>query len=410
MYSNHVKILMFCLLICCISYGQKKDTLDSGNNEDAIAKTPSEEVTEREDTDQIQELDSASSSPVQELAYKKENFVDINRLREDAKILSEQSKKLYEKAEDIRSMSDDMDDAIEDLEDEVDDLEDEAEELLKQAGNLQTCIKLSKEADEILNADSLQLGSDTTSLKDNLNEQKMLMLKMRNSADELLIKAKKVSVSVREMKESSDEKEDLSDKLEDKAEALEDKAEELEEMAGKLEEEQNLLPFSERFPFRLGHQVRFTAVPPYNDKDIHLLLLSGLNFSFYINNFLSVGAEDITLRFSETIYGTRIAISGSPVVSFSYFLARRFELGAGIGTAIQGQVGGDKSYDIALAPFIKLFNENWVAKRFSLGPAVKFNFLARGDFFTRSIPVNQAKVLPEKAWWFDFGITYTFHF
>ena len=409
MYRNHIKILMFCFLVYCISYSQK-DTLESGNDEGVITEIPLEEVPEKKNTDQMQELDSTVSSPVQELSHKKGNFTDFDRLREDAEVLREQAKKLYEKAKDIRNVSDNMDDAIEDLDDEVDDLEDEAQELLKQAGNLQTCIKLSKEADEILYADSLPLGGDTTSLKGNLNEQKMLMLKMRNSADELLIKAKKISVSVREMKESSDEKEDLSDKLEDKAEALEDKAEELEGMAEMLEEEQNQLPFSERFPFRLGHQVRFTAVPPYNDRDINLLLLSGLNFSFYINNFLSVGAEDITLRFSETIYGTRTAISGSPFISFSYFLARRFELGAGIGTAIQGQVGGDKSYDIALAPFIKFFNENWVAKRFSLGPAVKFNFLARGDFFTRSIPFDQAKVLPEKAWWLDFGITYTFHF
>ncbi len=86
------------------------------------------------------------------------------------------------------------------------------------------------------------------------------------------------------------------------------------------------------------------------------------------------------------------------------------ELGAGFGGAIQGQVGAERSYDVAGALFIKLFNENWVANRFSLGPVVKFNFLANGDFFTRAMPFDKAQVLPEKAWWMDFGITYTFHF
>lgn len=402
-------MLMYCLLLCCFAFGQI-DTTDTGGNKDATVQSPSEEVVVGRETDQVQKKDKAGSPPAQGMAYKKEGFTDVEGLRKDAEILREQAKKLYEKAKDIRSGSDDVDDVIEDLEDDADDLEDEAEELLKQAGRLQTCIKLSEDADELLKIDSLQVGSDTISLEDNLKEQKMLMLKMRNSADELLIKAKKISVRVREMKEGTDEKGDLSDKLEDKAEALEEKAEELEVMADELEEEQNTLPLSTRFPFQFGHQLRFTSVPPYNDKDPHLLLLSGVNFSFYIKDFLSIGAEDITLRFSKTMYGKRTAISASPIVAFSFFAAGRFEFGVGMGTAIQGQVGGDKSYDIALAPFIKLFNENWVTKRFSLGPVTKFNFLAKGDLFARSIPFDQAKVLPEKAWWFDFGVTYAFHF
>jgi len=369
MDRHYITTVLFCLLLCSFAFGQE-NTADTGGNEDVTLQPPAEEVSVDQDTDQTQKEGTVNSAPMQEVAYTKGDFADVQSLRKDAEVLREQAKKLYEKAKDIRGESGDVDHVIEDLEDEADDLEDQAEELLKQAGRLQTCIKLSEDADELLKTDSLQLDSDTIALEGTLKEQKMLMLKMRNSADELLIKAKKISVRVREMKEGADEKGDLSDNLEDKAEALEEKAEELEEMADKLEEEQNMLPLSTRFRFQIGHQLRFTSVPPYNDKDPHLLLLSGLNFSFNINEFLGIGAEDITLRFNETIYGTRTAISASPVVSFSYFVARRFEFGAGVGTAIQGQVGGSKSYDIAVAPCVKLFNENWVTKRFSLGPVM----------------------------------------
>lgn len=409
MNSHYITPLLFCLLLYNFIFGQS-DTADVVGNKDASVQPPSAEETVGEETDQTEKKDKASSPSARDVAYTKGNYTDVETLRKDAEILREQAKKLYERAKNIRSESEDMDDIIEDLEDEADDLEDQAEELLKQAGNLQTCIKLSEDADELLNTDSLQLEGDTTSLEGSLEERKMLMLKMRNSADELLIKAKKISVRVREMKESDDEKDNVSDNLENKAEALEEKADELEAMADKSEEEQNMLPLSTRFPFQIGHQLRFTSVPPYNDKEPHLLLLSGLNFSFYVTNFLRIGAEDIALRFSKTMYGKRTAISGSPVVAFSFFAARRFEFCAGLGTTIQGQVGGDKSYEVAFAPFVKLFNENWLTNRFSLGPVIKFNFCAKGDLFTRSIPFDQPKVLPEKAWWFDFGITYAFHF
>ena len=170
------------------------------------------------------------------------------------------------------------------------------------------------------------------------------------------------------------------------------------------------MPYSARFPFKLGHQIRMTAVPPFNDDVSHILFLSGLNASYFFNEALNIGIEDITLRFQETIYGKRAGLSASAAASYSYFIAHRFELGAGGGLAVQGQVGGERSSKVALAPFIKLFNENWVSKRFSIGPVLKINYLAMGNLFARAYPFDRPRVLPQGAWWIDFGLAYSFHF
>ncbi len=358
-------------------------------------ESPSEKESDKSDQDAVQ--GGATS---------------VDQLREEARLLQEQAEKLYNRAEEFGDHAENVDKAIEDLEDLADELEEEAEELLGQAGELQMCIKMADEAQPPMPVDSSIAVSDTddTVLSEgDMQDHKVLMLKMRNSANQLLMKAKEIAVQVREMKETGDEREDLSDEFDDQASALEDKSEELEEAADSLEEAQNMLPLAIRFPFRLGHQLRISAVPPYDDKKAHILLISGFHFSFYFKNFLSIGIEDLSIRFNETIHGTRIAICGSPIVSYSFFPLKKLELGVGIGGAIQGQVGADKSYDIAGAPFIKLFNETWVARRFSLGPVLKINFGAQGNFFTRVLPSDNAKVLPEKAWWMDFGVTYTFH-
>lgn len=441
---NYAKILLFFLLINTISFGQKDTSDITGEGvpvKDSVTIQPPSELNKadeevspekvnvgdhvggsveiaKQDKDSIKREDNSKLLPVQKdkkpvSEYKKENFSDIDLLREDAKILQEQAEKLYKMADDFEDESDKIDDAMEDLEDNADDLEDEAEELLKQARLMQKCIRLSTEASEIIQLDSTDTGkvvSDTMPSEEYMKDQKILMLQMRNSADRLLIKAKKIAIKVREMGEASDAKDELSDKFEDKADRLEDKAEELEDVADQLEEKQNLIPLQVRYPFQIGHQIRFSTVPPYRDSDPHVLILSGINISRYITYIICIGIEDITLRFNETIYGTRIAVMGSPLVSFSFFPAMRCELGVGIGTAVQGQVGAHRSSNVALAPFIKLFNENWVANHFSLGPVVKVNFLPKGQFVTRSLPFDKSKVLPEKAGWIDFGITYKFHF
>ncbi len=425
MKRSMVKIVLWCLLLSVFIFSQ------SENEGITEGKTPSETLDSEETAGEMEKtsvVDNVQSAEVMEKSkfsadknadaeiFNKEEtggLVDVAQLRKESKLLQAQAEKLYEKAEKFGGDAEEVNDAIEELEDLVDDLEDEAEELLKQASKLRMCIKMDEESPSTLPLDSTLMVNDTTGdtviLAGNREEHRALMYRMRNSADQLLQKAKVISLQVREMKETSGEKEDLSDRFEDKADELEDKAEELEEAADSLEEQLNTIPLANRFPFRIGHQMRIAAVPPYDDKKVHVLLTSGLHFSYYFRNFIAIGLEEITIRFNETIYGTRVAICASPLVSYSLFPLKKLELGFGAGVAVQGQVGADRSYDIAAAPFIKLYNENWVTKRFSLGPVLKFNYCANGEFFTRVLPADNAKVLPKKAWWMDFGITYTFH-
>ena len=407
-----------------VSEMQEADKEDRASESDAIPDSSllsneAEDRSQSEETVSRNEAAGESQKPYSEKKGGKSatdaisgRATTVDELREQARLLQEQAEKLYTRAGEFEDDTENMDEAIEDLEELADELEEEAEELLEQAGELQMCIKMADEAQPPMPIDSsitISDTGDTMASAEDMQDHKLLMLKMRNSADKLLMKVKEIAVQVREMKETGDEKDDLSDEFDYKASTLEGKSEEMEEAADSLEEAQNMLPLAIRFPFRLGHQLRISAVPPYDDKNAHVLLISGFHFSFYFKGFLGIGIEDLSIRFNETIHGTRVALCGSPIVSYSFFPLKKLELGVGIGGAIQGQVGADRSYSIAGAPFIKLFNETWVAKRFSLGPVLKFNFGAKGNFFTRVLPSDNAKVLPEKAWWMDFGITYTFH-
>ncbi len=271
MNGNTIKFLLLCLIIGGVSFGQqdtegiveenensqiplekKKPEEVTGPNEvdakDYAGKSveiQSEDLSKQVDTDKENNTDGAEKITEQKSNTKekqdvpdtpdqkvnsvqvtspKSEFSNVNQLREDARLLLEQAEKLYDKAREFENESDDIDDEIEDLEDLADDLEDEAEELLEQASALQACIKISTETDELLLRDSSETRSDTSSTGEPMMDQKLLMLKMRNSADELLIKAKEIAIQVREMRETSGEKEGISGKFEDMAEDLEDKS------------------------------------------------------------------------------------------------------------------------------------------------------------------------------------------
>lgn len=393
--------------------GPKEITKDeyAGQSVELPQSNPVQQQSSRQDSILTSEP-SSDSSPKTENVPDAKTYSDqiskvvgqseIEAIRQEARALKEQADQLFKKADEFEESADNIEEEIEELEDLADDFEDQSAELLKQAGVLQTCIRISDEKKEN-DADSAhQMPVDSSA-----SEHQDLMLKMRNSADELLTKAKEISVKVREMKESSGEKEELSDKFQEKAEELENKADELEQTAEQLEDQLNM---PDRFRLRIGHQIRFSSVPPTDDKNPHVLILSGLQASWFIKPFLSIGAEDITIRIAETLYGARVALGGSPVLSYSYFPIKRLEIGAGLGAAIQGQVGADRKYNVAVAPFIKIFNETWVADRFSLGPVVKCNVVANGDFVSRVLPSDRSRILPVRAVWFDFGITYSFHF
>jgi len=374
------------------------------------ANPATDAAQEHENAGMIDPVSAGDDKKTDTVSYCKGNFNDIDLLKADAKQLRELSEKLYKKSESLEDESEDLDKAIEELEDKADDLEDQAEELLKQAGYIQSCIAITKDAQKSLLSDSIEVPGDSVIPDDRIHDQKILMLKMRNSADELLIKTKNIALKIRKMREDADSKTDISDKLDDKAEELDAKARELEEAAEYLQEQQNMAPFSARHPFKLGHQIRIAAVPPFDDDVAHILFLSGLTASYFFTDAFNVGLEDITLRFQETIYGKRTGICVSVGASYSYFVAHRFELGFGGGLAVQGQVGAERGSKVALAPFIKLFNENWVSKRFSIGPVLKVNYLATGSLFARVYPFDRPRVLPQGAVWLDFGLAYAFHF
>lgn len=415
--SISVTITLFFSIVSGLD--SEEDTLNT-ISETSIAQNSDTAI---KNADTIMERQSADSTP-KELAkikpgsdtalhgkksIQKSDASDIEFLRKEAKLLREQADKLYAMAENFDTESRAASSEIKELETKADELENQAQELLKQAALLQSSIKASLEAYTLSKsaADTSEGKRDTVS--EPMKEQKLLMLQMRNNADNLLIKAKKMAVKGREMKENADGKDDLADRFNEKARELESKAQELIQKAETLEERDNKTPFSVRFPVALGHQIRFSMVPPLNDRDAHILFISGFNVIYYFNKSVNAGVEDISLLFNQTVYGTRTAISGSPVVSFSYFPAKRCELGGGIGFTIQGQFGADRESNIAFAPCIKLYNENAVWRHFTIGPVVKCSYLINGNFFTRGQPANNPDVLPEKAFWISLGLIYNFH-
>ena len=162
----------------------------------------------------------------------------IKTLINEAKLLKAQSDKLYEMAEKLVKESKNLQENAEELEKDSEDLEDRARALLRQADRMEETIKLSRRAYKKLQEKSGDQQKDTTASNQYLEEQKNLLLKMRSNADELLVKAKKIALSVREMAEQSDKKKNMADDLNDNAEKLEIKAKDLKEASDSLEEDQ----------------------------------------------------------------------------------------------------------------------------------------------------------------------------
>ncbi|MGD9202509.1 MAG: hypothetical protein PVI26_13180 [Chitinispirillia bacterium] len=334
------------------------------------------------------------------------NHSDIDTLREEAQKLRDQAEKLYDIANDFENKSDNFTDVIKDLEDETDEMESEAENLLKQSAQIENCFGFSEDS----NINSSKNRYNSLSTEELLKEQKALLVKMRNKADQLLSKTQEISVKIREMGEKSDKNYNLSETFEEKAKELEAKARELEQEAKILEKKQPAIPHKHRFPFLIGQQVRFSSVSSYDDKKPYILIFSGFSFSYYINKTYKIGIEDLTLYFNKTSYGKRVAFNGSTVFTLSHFFIPKCEIGGGIGIGLQSQVGGNRGNTLAVAPFIKLFNQFWIMPQFSIGSIIKFHYLANGLFFTRSFPIKKSKPLTENSWWIDLGISYYFHF
>ena len=383
MLCNNRNTIFLIFLFFCYSLASDQDTTFIKSHEDDSLKWTA--------------LDS-------DFSY--ENYSDIDNLRKEAQKLRDQAEKLYDIANDYENKSDNFTDIIKNLEDETDEMESEAENLLKQSEQMENCVGLSEDS----NITSSKNRYTSLSSDELLKEQKALIIKMRDKADQLLSKTQEISIKIREMGEKSDKNYNLSETFEEKAKELEAKASELEQKAKILKKNHTEIPIQLRFPFTIGQQIRFSSVSPYDNKNSHILIFSGFSFSYFINKICNIGVEDLTLYFNETMNDQRVAFNGSTVFTLSHFFIQKCEIGGGVGIGLQGQVSGDRSNTLAIAPFIKLFNQYWIIPRFSIGSIMKFHYLANGLYFTRSLPIKKSKSLPENSWWIDLGISYCFHF
>ncbi len=156
--------------------------------------------------------------------------VDVQKLLSESKVLKAESEKLYSMAKKLERESKDLQQSAEELEQDAEDLEDKARDLLQQSKRMDETIKLSRKDRAKNKTDNKSDVSESY-----LVEQETLLAKMRSNADELLTKAKKISLRVREMAEASDEKKGMADNLTDKADTLQLKAKELKEAADQQE-------------------------------------------------------------------------------------------------------------------------------------------------------------------------------
>jgi len=334
------------------------------------------------------------------------------RLRDEAKTLREMSDTLNRASDDAEKKADEANDKVEKLQDDLKerDMHHIAQHVKLEIERLKRIIQADVErirklhgavsANDsmyMLQADSLDAilarGSDDSAAS--LDKQKKLLDEIHANSGALLEKSKEMSVKAREMEEAADDREDMANDLTEKAKRLAD--------------EQNPLPLSKRFPLHFGFQLRFAQVKPFFSEGMDLLLLHGMNLSYSLTPRVEAGLQDITLYWNQTIYGYRYSIAAAPSVRYSFFPVKRLQLGGTAGVSVQERVGADHDAKVSLAPYLAIFNEVWVRNHFSITPVLRFNYAALGPYYTVALSQHSG-VLPEGAWWMDFGIGYNFNF
>lgn len=282
------------------------------------------------------------------------------------------------------------------LEDDAEDLEDQADDLLDRAGGLQDKMELihvlRDVPDSLMDPEERRLGEVATRLS---KKQEVMIERLRVNADALTRKAKAMSVKVRVMEEHADRNEEEAD--------------DLEELAEELVELRDTIPFQVVHPIQISFEHRITAVPPVGDEEVHLLTIGGLGFSYYLTPRLRVGLEDLAFVSNGTVYGRRHAVSFAPIVDASVFLIRSIQVSGGVGALMQIQTGEGAESKLAVAPFAAFKSAAWVGKRFSVGPSLRVNYLAEANLYSVALPSDRAHVLPESAFWLDFGVSLNVH-
>jgi hypothetical protein len=327
----------------------------------------------------IAELDSIDSAST-ELA-KVYGLKDIRQMREDAERLRHEARRLRAYAGKLDSESGRLEDDAENLMDRAHDAEDFADDVMEKTADSLEKMSTDSTADSTA---SVSKGPQAI-----IERQQAMIKQLHDNAQDLLRKSNQIAMKVRQMEEEADRRDDVADNLYEKAEDLDP------------------TPYSRRFPWGIGFSFRLSSIGPYNDNDPHLLFMPGLLVSYGINDFLTIGLHDIGFYSIQTIKGNRYAISASPVAEFSATLAKRIQLGGGIGVQVQGRFGSDRENQGAVAPFLTVFNRTWAWKHGSLGPFVRLNWAAYGPQFTMS---NYSGILPEKAVWSDIGFAMHFNF
>jgi hypothetical protein len=364
--------------------------------EEETAKAPDQEkAAQIQEEEEVQAEDVAAEavpgveeSPEGDTAAG-ESAEAVERARQERAARREQRQQVRDEARRLRRGAENLREIAEKLEGEVEELEEKAEDLAERFD------EADEDADEQSPPPEGGIEEDTVAVtsEEELEERhRELMVKLRGTSDSLLQKARDISLKVRQMQEEAGKRDARAERLEEKADSLDKRA------------------FTERFPLSFGYQNHYCFVAPYDDGDAHAVSMSGLYISYSFKPYLTAGVGDIMVYLNESVKGKRIAISLAPFVSGTFFPFRKMEVEVAAGVTFQAQTGATGGNDAAVAPYVSVADEIWVARRFSLGPVLRVNYVAVGNVFVSALPTAKADVVPNGGAWLDLGLSFSFHF
>jgi hypothetical protein len=235
-----------------------------------------------------------------------------------------------------------------------------------------------------------------------VEQQKRMVITLRANAATLASKAKEMAEKVREIENLAEQKTESADSLQEQAGKLRD-----------LEGEKRSLLLQMENPFQIGVQHRFFFARVKAGKDFQGVIQGGLNFSYTILPFASIGLTDISLYVHNTHDSKdsiRLALCAAPSIAFFSFPIHTLQVGGGFSVMLQGQVGGAKAADVAVTPSGSLFSEAWLGNHFSFGPLFALHYQAHGAAYAVMIPSADDNSLGAGTWWSDAGIVFHYHF
>ncbi len=178
----------------------------------------------------------------------------------------------------------------------------------------------------------------------------------------------------------------------------------------KAEAEQDTRPYGIRYRLSFGYQNHYFFVED-NGGDHYAVRTAGFMLSYAIRPYLILGVRDIMLFFNESVHGDRVALTLSPFVGAALYPMRRLELEAAVGAMAQLQTGlGTGESDGAVAPYVSTMVALWPVKHFSVGLVGRVAYMATGALQAGALPSERSDVVPYGTFWFDCGLSLSFHF